>query len=190
MKSFAVAAILALAGLAACQTISEEACAAGDWEGIGFKDGTRGHSRSRLADIAKTCGKYQIQPDRIAYLQGFEDGLIRYCTPEQGYRSGRSGSGVNNECTVRGFDGYIDAHAVGYAEHRIESEYESLIARWHETDKALLNVTQRLEDPELAEAERIRLSKKQRRLRRRAENLRIDIRSMERLHGFHRWRPA
>ena len=189
MRSVVIPVMLAAAALAGCETISQQACASGDWEGIGFRDGTHGHSRARLADIAESCGKYAITPDRSAYLRGLEDGLIRYCTPERGYRSGRAGSGVNNECTVRGFDGYVLAHADGFAEHRIESEYRGLIQRWEKTDAALLNVTGRLADPELPASERERLQKKQARLRRRAKSIRIDIRAMERIHGFARWRP-
>ena len=178
------------ATLSGCETISQEACAAGDWEGIGFKDGANGHSRARLADIAESCGKYNILPDRTAYLRGLEEGLTRYCTPQRGYDKGRSGGGINNECSVRGFGDYIDAHADGYAEYRIESDYRDLIRKWTETDRALTNVTGRLDNPELEREERKRLTKKQRRLERRAENTRIDIRAMERLHGFPRWTPS
>ncbi len=177
------------AALASCATISEEACLAGDWESIGFKDGENGKSRARLADISQTCGKYNVIPDRTAYLRGLEEGLTRYCTPQRGYDHGRDGRGVNNECTVRGFGDYIDAHAEGFVVYEIEQDYHALIARWEETDKARRNVEGRLLDETLEPKERKRLEKKQRRLERRAENVRIDIRAMERLHGFGRWYP-
>ena len=183
------ATLLALgcsAAMSGCATMSEAACVAGDWEGQGFKDGTNGHSRARLADIAESCGKYRIRPDRAAYLRGLEAGLERHCTPGTGYRRGRDGHGLNNECSVRGFHDYVDAHAVGYAEYRIDTEYRGLIRRWEETDVALRNVTLRLQADDLPASERERLRKKRRRLSRRADSLRIDIRAMERLHDFAR----
>ena len=192
MKTLFLSALLTagLASLSACATISEDACVAGDWEGIGFTDGTQGRSRARLADISKTCAKYNITPDRSAYLRGLEEGLQRHCTPENGFRRGRQGDGVNNECTVRGFADYADAHAAGFTEYRIERDYRGLIADWTETDEALRDVALRLDDETLTETERARLAKTHRRLLRRADSLRIDIRAMERIHGFPRWRAV
>ena len=187
------ATLLALgcsAAMSGCATMSEAACVAGDWEGQGFKDGTNGHSRARLADISKTCGKYSARPDRVSYLRGLEDGLVRHCTPDRGFRRDREGGGINNERSVRGFDGYLLAHADGYAEYRVESEYRGLTQRWEETDTARLNVAQRLLADDLPDAERLRLRKKLRRLERRADSLRIDIRAMEPTHRFPRWTPV
>ncbi|NNJ66772.1 MAG: DNA repair protein, partial [Boseongicola sp.] len=42
LKSIPVIAALSLLTLAACASLSEETCRAGDWEQIGFQDGTRG----------------------------------------------------------------------------------------------------------------------------------------------------
>ena len=69
MKQLMMISALALASttlMTGCETISEEACLAGNWEDIGFRDGEQGRSRSRLVKIAETCGEVgQPGPERL-----------------------------------------------------------------------------------------------------------------------------
>lgn len=86
MKSVVIVALgLCLgASVTGCHSISEEACLSGSWEDIGFKDGEAGRSRSRLADISERCAKFNVTPDRTAYIRGLEMGLIRFVNPIRG----------------------------------------------------------------------------------------------------------
>jgi hypothetical protein len=183
------AAALAGPTLTACQTISEESCLSGSWEDIGFKDGEAGRSRSRLADIAETCAEYNVVPDRTAYIRGLEMGLRRYCGSYNGFEAGRDGHAPNAECEAGGFFDYLDAHAEGYAVYEIERERDQIVSRWKDRDKAYRNVVARLDNDDLDAKERNRLEKKADRLLRQMDNLRIDIRALERLHDLPRWRP-
>jgi hypothetical protein len=177
------------ASVSGCQTISEEACLSGSWEDIGFKDGEAGRSRSRLADIAERCAEFSVVPDRIAYIQGLELGLQRYCGPNNGFEHGRSGQPPNAECEAGGFIDYLDAFADGYDVYQLESERDNLVSRWEDRRRDYQNVSGRLINDELDARERRRLETKQERLINQMENIRIDIRAMERLHGLTRWNP-
>lgn len=185
------AAIILVAGtgLTGCETISEDACLAGSWEDIGFKDGEAGRSRTRLADIAETCAEYGVTPDRVLYLSGFELGVERYCSPRNGFEAGRNGSAPNAECEAGGFATYLDAYDDGLAVHRIQNERDDLVHQWEDDRDALINVTTRLEATDLPDSERRRLDKKAARLANRMDDLRIDIRALERLHDIPRWSP-
>ncbi|MEM7729899.1 MAG: DUF2799 domain-containing protein [Pseudomonadota bacterium] len=175
--------------LIGCETISEDACLAGSWEDVGFSDGERGASRSRLADIAEECVKYGVAPDRAAYLRGLELGLERFCVPRNGFNSGRSGASPNAECVAGNYLSYLDAHADGYDIHLTEEERDRLIDRWQDRRKAYDNVEGRLLDTEMDAKERRRLERKSDRLSREMDDLRIDIRAMEQLNGLDRWSP-
>lgn len=192
MKTSVAIIVLGLAlgtSLAGCQTISEEACLSGSWEDIGFKDGEAGRSRSRLANISERCAKFNVTPDRIAYIRGLELGLQRYCGPNTGYDHGRSGQSLNSECEAGGFADYLDGYADGYDVYRLESERDALVSRWSDQRDAYLNVTGRLEVDDLDAKERRRLEKKAARLANDMDELRIDIRVLEQLHGLPRWTP-
>lgn len=175
--------------LTGCQTISEEACLSGSWEDIGFKDGEAGRSRSRLANISERCAKFNVTPDRTAYIRGLELGLQRYCGPNTGYDHGRSGQSPNAECEAGGFVDYLDGFADGHDVYQIESERDALVSRWSDQRDAYLNVTGRLEVDDLDAKERRRLEKKAARLANDMDELRIDIRVLEQLHGLPRWSP-
>ena len=185
----AVICLAAGAALMGCETISEEACLAGSWEDVGFKDGEAGQSRSRLVDIFETCVGYGVVPDRRAYLRGLELGLERYCGPTNGFNTGREGNTPNAECESGGFGRYMDAYADGYAVYEIARARDDLINQWEDRQSAYLNVTARLDADELPAKERRRLEKKAARLANQMDDLRIDIRAMERLHDLPRWTP-
>ncbi len=172
----------AVIGLSACATISEDECIAGSWQDIGYKDGRNGNSRGKFADIAKTCAKYNVRPDRAAYMSGYDRGLPLYCTYDKGYRRGEDGSSLNQECVAAGFTAYADGHADGRVFYEIKSEYQGLIDQHENRIEALMDVRRRLKDDELSDQENKRLRKKAYRLENEAEDIRIDIRAMERLY--------
>lgn len=172
-----------------CQTISEEACLSGSWEDIGFKDGEAGRSRSRLADISERCAKFNVTPDRDAYIRGLELGLQRYCGPNTGYEHGRDGQSPNAECEAGGFDDYLDGFEEGAVVHQLERERDALVSQWTDRRDAYQNVTNRLESDELTAKERRRLEKKAARLANTMDDLRVDIRVLEQLNGLSRWTP-
>ena len=193
MKQLIALSVIALTSatfISGCETISEESCLNGNWEDIGFRDGERGKSRSRLVDIAKTCGEFGVRPDREAYIRGLELGLKRYCGPSTGFDHGRNGQSPNAECEIGGFPDYLDAYAEGLFVHEIEEERDNLVNRWEDRQQHLMNVGQRLEAETLDDKERRRLERKYDRLRGEMEDLRIEIRSLERLHGLSRWSPS
>lgn len=92
--------LLALLGLgASCAPISEEACRAGNWTGIGLRDGTKGLPASQVGSYAETCSEFGISPDITAYQAGRAEGLKLYCTPANAYEEGRDGNRLRPVCT-------------------------------------------------------------------------------------------
>jgi hypothetical protein len=84
--------------LAACATLSESECRAGDWRQLGYVDGLKGYGQPRLADHRKACARYGVVPDSTAWQLGYAEGQTRYCTPRSGYEQGRDGKGYANVC--------------------------------------------------------------------------------------------
>ena len=97
LSAFGVATGLSLL-LMSCASISKSECQSGNWADIGYRDGTRGVSRDKLADYVQTCAKYGADVDRSAYLSAYENGLGHYCTYEQGLARGRLGKIYNTVC--------------------------------------------------------------------------------------------
>lgn len=89
---------LFLLTLGGCASLSEKECRTADWEHVGYRDGVSGAARTRVADHGEACGEIGIKVDQKRYFQGYEAGLLRYCTPENAIEVGLSGSAYEGVC--------------------------------------------------------------------------------------------
>lgn len=89
-----------MAGLLAtgCATLNESECRNADWRTIGFEDGARGASASRIGEHREACADHGIAPDLAAYRQGRNEGLRQYCRAQNGFRLGERGAAYNGVC--------------------------------------------------------------------------------------------
>ena len=117
-----VATVLAAWGLSACATLSEGECRTANWYEIGRADGASGQPRARLFDHADACAQYGIQPNADVYYEGRDDGLARYCTPENGFREGRQGNSYQGVCPPGAEAAFLRAFNDGAAIHEVEAE--------------------------------------------------------------------
>ena len=179
-----------LIGLTGCASISEDECISGNWSDIGYKDGVNGKSSGKLADYTKTCMKYGAEPNRDVYLTAFENGLVKYCTFQQGLKLGENGSSYNQVCSGDLANGFSQGYDEGRVVYEINREHKRLISDYEETLEDLVDVRGRLagdiidKDGEgniipLSTSERKRLTKKQYRLEGELDDKRQDVRDFE-----------
>lgn len=99
-------ALLALAVfLTGCASMSESECRVADWGRVGVVDGSSGAPHNRIADYADDCGKIGIDPDVQAYRQGWDRGIVQYCTPYNGWLAGVEGRS-SQSAVCQGQSGY------------------------------------------------------------------------------------
>ncbi|MBV7434276.1 DUF2799 domain-containing protein [Cardiobacteriaceae bacterium TAE3-ERU3] len=135
-----------------CATLSEKDCHLGRWYDIGFRDGSRGYSISRLADHRDACIEYAIEPNQEIWKQGWMEGLQHYCRAENAYEVGRTGEHFNmavcsnqNELEVAYQDGlriYETALEISELKQEraelVKNAKETLQSRQFESDRELL----------------------------------------------------
>jgi hypothetical protein len=158
--------------LAGCATMSQEECLRGDWGSVGFKDGEAGRAQSRLDDHAKACAKSGVAPQAAPYFAAREQGLKLYCTPDRGFREGRTGSSYAGVCPPgpeRGFlVGYADGQFVHAAEERLSqarSDRDSADHRAEKRDREARGVEDELKNPALNDEQKKELRDRLNRLR-------------------------
>lgn len=122
----AIAIVLILASLAGCASLSERECRAGDWRGIGLRDGQQGYPVSRLDVHREACAPFGVAPDAAAYAQGRDEGIVRYCTAASGFAAGRVGEGYERTCSGDAEDAFLDAYRRGLEIYRVEQDLEQL----------------------------------------------------------------
>ncbi len=175
-----------LLGIQGCATVSEDTCQSGNWEAVGFKDGANGKSADRLAKIAETCTKHGVSVDNQSYLDGYEQGLTKYCTYERGYERGESGSKFNVVCSGDLAEEYGPGYEEGRKRYVIVQKYEELVQRYEYSRQRLYDYRRRLQNPDLSERDRDRLRYEIRRLERNVDELRYQIKEFQRRYNIRR----
>lgn len=124
MPSNALFLILMLGSLfiASCSTISKEECSVGDWAGIGQRDSSKGSKQDRFYTYVKECGEHGVKPDHNAYKAGYSDGLKTYCTAENGWRVGKSGSSYAGICPKSLAEAFSRSYQKGKAVYTVNSK--------------------------------------------------------------------
>ena len=84
--------------LQGCASMSREECLNANWTVVGEIDGQQGRGLDVLDDYRRDCAEYGVVPDVQAYVAGRENGLLLYCTPDNGYREGRIGRQLEADC--------------------------------------------------------------------------------------------
>ena len=179
--------LLTSAGLSACATLSEDKCLAGNWQELGYRDGSNGAKRDKASKIADTCAKYGVELNFESYLSGFDRGVSTYCTYERGYALGENGSSYNQICSGDLAADFAPGYDDGRAIYEVYQEHASLVSNYENKLDDITGTLTRLETENLKPEDRTRLRKKLRKFRRQAEDMKVDIRAWERLHDLPRY---
>ena len=189
MRAILSAAVLvgAAVALGSCATMSEEQCLAGDWAGQGFNDGAAGYAMSRLGEHAEACVKHGVTPDDSAYRAGWSEGVLRYCTIDNGFRVGAQGGGYAGVCppgVERDFMmAYEDGRAVHLAEQAVadaRGRIDSNADRLEELDDKIEAKQNELRAEGLSDEQRETLRNRIRELRREREDTEREWRRAQR----------
>ncbi len=123
-------ALLAIAILASCQSLSKDECLAADWRVIGENDGAQGQDpQKRFGKHVKACERVKLVPDQNLWHQGYQIGLVRYCTPLSGLGAGQAGKTYHNVCPPDREQGFVTGYQLGHSEYKAKSDIRSLESR-------------------------------------------------------------
>jgi Protein of unknown function (DUF2799) len=115
------------AWLSGCASgLSKEECDAADWRAIGYEDGIKGWSQTRLSTHRKACAKHGVSLVLDDYLKGWQAGVEQYCQPANGYRQGRSGAGYQGVCPAQLEPGFMQAYRSGRELYALEKDVQRL----------------------------------------------------------------
>ena len=179
---FCAAALL----LAGCATMSESECRSADWRLIGLEDGARGQPLAFLGRHRKACAEYGIAPDLARYERGHADGLRQYCTPDNGFRQGRSGRRYYGVCPggleggfVAGYETGLELHQLSLAISRLQRDVRAMQAELVDLNEEQGEVETRLVSGSLSVADRKSLLDRFKQLQTDIAALEIEIRDAE-----------
>ncbi len=186
--SFAVPALAIVLSLGSCATLTEEQCQLADWSALGFLDGQKGYRHTRIGDHTKACAEHGLTSDTAAYLAGWRQGIVGYCTAQNGYDQGIDGKTYRNSCPGELAAPFKAAYRPARRFHDAEEE----VQRLERATEERLDLLQRLagsEDP--ADRERLEdanqdLTRLRRELRWAKDELRATRRALDAYLRAHR----
>lgn len=117
--------MLGTLGVTGCATMSVAECQVADWESVGYKDGKAGQDKDYLLRHAKACGKGNITPNKQAWEQGRQQGLSVYCTADNAFALGKSGSKLNYVCPTERMPQLQSYNESGLKIYRLKNQIDS-----------------------------------------------------------------
>lgn len=137
-----------LSTLAACSTMNKSECLTADWNTIGYGDGTRGYSASRISSHRSACAEHGVKPNLNAYTTGRDKGLMQYCIPAKGYNRGRSGYGYNGVCSGKNEPAFVDALNYGLTIYKAEKVLSNLKNDYAQEERYIHKLERKLDHKE------------------------------------------
>ncbi len=108
--------------LIGCTTLNKSECLNADWVTIGYQDGYKGESQSRIGKHRKACAEYGVKPVLKQYLDGYKKGVTEFCRPYRGYRRGLLGYVNRGVCKGSMRTPYNHAYQQGKQLYNLEQQ--------------------------------------------------------------------
>lgn len=164
-KFFVMISVLAVAiGLEGCSSMSANECLATDWKTVGYEDGVVGYSGNRIGKYRKSCAEHGISPDLNAYQLGRDQGLLEYCKPLNGFRTGAHGNSYSGVCPAELDREFMDAYQSGRQLYTLRSRVSStsgainsMRSELERIDKNMVSVGVKILDPSTTHEHRAEL---------------------------------
>lgn len=96
-----------------CSTLSKHYCQEADWQAIGFAEGATGKAPGEVRKYWQGCDKQGVTMDLNAYADGYNAGLVQYCTESQGYQAGLQGEPYRAGCQGALEGDFLSGYAQG-----------------------------------------------------------------------------
>ena len=160
LNALRVVVLLGILSLSGCASLSRNECAAGDWYGIGQRDGASGYPEERFSDHAAACVAHGVNPDRQQWLEGRERGLERFCTARHAFDVGASNSSYGGVCTGPAEDDFLHGYRLGKALAEARSRRDHWDHEIHRLNHRLEEDNKRdqpQDQPRLTNAERVEI---------------------------------
>ncbi len=131
-----------------CSTMNKSECLTANWKNIGYGDGAKGYSVTRLSQHTSACAEHGITPDLNAYNAGRDEGLSQYCIPSRGYSNGLSGSGYKGICAKHNEKAFLDAYNYGLEIHKEQKILDQMHRDYKHEERMVNKLNHRLDDNE------------------------------------------
>lgn len=117
LKALFILPILLLMSLAGCQNTAKKDCEDKNWRQQAYMDALNGIPLKNFQKIQEFCQKrFNIEIQNEIYKEGYDLGLVKLCTPIQGFEFGKNGQEYRGTCRERDEDSFLKSYRQGRLE--------------------------------------------------------------------------
>jgi hypothetical protein len=131
--------------VAGCASMSQEECKTGDWYSVGYNDGKQGRSTQNVERHQKACSKHGVTLDMETYLNGWDDGVLRYCTRDGGFNAGSRGSNYAGVCPADLESEFLNAYNDGRHLYDLRSKVDEIESDISSREERIRRIDEKLE---------------------------------------------
>ena len=95
---YLLSGVILAAALVGCASLSKDECLQANWYELGWRDGNQGKPRSLFQKHADACLKHSVRAEKTEYFRGRDDGLMNFCTYDNGFAQGKTGKSYHYVC--------------------------------------------------------------------------------------------
>lgn len=148
------------------QAVGQLACANANWYTAGVTDARDGRAVTLFENHRRSCQPYHPTPNANHYRQGHADGVVQYCSYENGLALGKRGRDLASFCSGSGLRAVQSGHQDGLAEYQEKLTIAGLQQQTQSLEKQLPSLLQtqeqlqaRLANDALSSADRLELTR-------------------------------
>ncbi len=112
--------------LVGCASVTKEECLTGNWDEIGYRDGTNGQTQDYIKQHEKSCERVDVTPNMSVWNAARLRGVPVYCVPQRAYTEGRSGNDVSPVCSADVMPALVAANDKGQRYYRLSQNIREL----------------------------------------------------------------
>jgi len=112
--------------VASCVSMSKEQCETTRWSSKGREDAYAGKSMDELGRYQKMCTKHSVGVDKEKYYDGFQKGLVSFCTVERAKSFGLSGGVYRGQCPKKLEKNFIREYELSYREYKLDKREQEI----------------------------------------------------------------
>jgi hypothetical protein len=131
--------------------MTKQECQTANWFFEGKADGRKGKSTTEFFSKSRACQKHDIVADQDAYINGRAEGLIEFCTPENGTHQGNAGYEYKGVCPKSLEGAFLQGYSPARKEYLLKVQEAELQQHQEELDRRKRDLDEREEQLRLQE---------------------------------------
>ena len=118
--------LVTIALLNSCATMSKEECQKASWNLVGFEAAKNGNPKTHFNKVNQQCSEHGVTANKEKYIEGYKEGLVKFCTYESGRSFGYNDNAYEDICPSNLERNFLRGYELGQSKFQHEKVQREL----------------------------------------------------------------